>query len=124
MASSESNRTLSGTAGEDLAVYLFVTQQADGEFDVSAAGDQPSGICAESVSSGECFPYVVPDGGIAKVRASDSNIVIGTQIASDANGKATTATGGAITIGRANQACGAAEQIIEVSFIAKPATTA
>ncbi len=120
MASYESIRTLTGTAGEDLTVYRMVTRAADGDFNPTGAGEWPSGICAESVGDTEYFPYVVADGGIAKVEAGAALATIGTEVASDASGKVIAAVTTAKVVGRTVSVSTADGDIIEVQFLGKP----
>ncbi len=121
MASYESIRTLSGIAGEALTVYRCVTLQADGEFDQSSAGDWPHGICAESVAAqGDFFPYVVADGGTAKIEAGAA-IAINAELEVSTDGVViTAATASTAVIGRAMSAAAASGDIIEIQFLGKP----
>ncbi len=120
MASYESIRTLTGTAGEALTVYRCVTLQTDdSKFDHSGAGDWPHGICAESVENdGDFFPYVVADGGTAKIEAG-ATIAVNDELEIAAGGTVIVAAGTDPVIGRALSA-GDSGDIIEIQFLGKP----
>jgi hypothetical protein len=121
MSTYQSCRTVSRIAGSAISPYRFVVLAAgDSKYDhVAVAQAEMDGISAEGVAAdGDCFPMVVPDGGIAKVEAGAA-VSVGDAIGSDNVGRAITAVSGAgnFTAGKALTAATAAGDIIEVQFL-------
>lgn len=115
MATSQSARAISVTAGASVTPNLFVTLQSDGKFDPAGLGDDADGVVLEAGSDGDRVPMVVPDGCVIPVVASAA-ILAGANVASAAGGQAVTAGTGNVILGKALTAADGSGELVEVLF--------
>jgi len=120
MARAENVQTISGVAGEALAIYRFVHLMADGKFDYVDTDDlRADGVTAEAASADLDVIAIAPTSqpAVMKVEASAA-IAVGDLVAADGGtGKAKTAAAagaGLYSCGVALTAAAADGEIIEV----------
>ncbi len=123
MATAENVQTLSATAGEAIAIYRFVSLQADGKYDIGGAGGTDDflaeGVSAEAAAADGDLFAMAPCGqpAIMKVEAAEA-ISVGDLIgAQGTTGKALVANAvGAskYSHGRALEAAAADGDIISI----------
>lgn len=101
-------------AGEDLsaAQYTFVTSDGD-EVTATGAGESATGVLWNDPATGRAATVV--RGGEPHVYAGAA-IAVGAEIASDANGKAVTATSTDVILGEARTAAGGAGELVMITF--------
>jgi hypothetical protein len=116
MATANSLKTISATAGAAVEIYRFVQLQSDGKFDkVGTAQARMDGVsCEAAAADGDLFAMALMQ-GVVKVTAGAA-VAVGAEIASDNAGRAITSVpgGGEYACGVALTAATAAGQIIEV----------
>jgi len=126
MATSTASQAVTSQAGEAIPIYVFVTYQRDGKYDISGAGDLIDGICGEEADADlDLFPRVIPNGATCKVKAGAA-VTINDLIESDSTGRAITHTSGLGegVAGKAITAAGGADEIIEIAFLTSVDETA
>ncbi len=112
----EALTTLSGEASADLSAsqFTFVRIDTSGEIAVAGAGEEANGILQDKpTAQGMACSYGI--GGVSKVRAGAA-IGDGVKVASDATGRAVTATTGDFVLGWTRTVAGAADEVIEMIF--------
>lgn len=119
MATADSIKTITVTAGAAVPIYRFVQLQSDGKFDpVGTAQARADGISAQAAAADlDVFAMAIPDGSKMKVEAGAA-VSVGAEIASDNVGRAIAkvAAVGNFRHGVAMTAAGAAGEIIEILF--------
>lgn len=125
MALEQNLNTRSYEAGQDLSAhqFRFVTQAADGQVDPTGAGAQATGVLQDDNGDAAGKVVAVAVGGRSKVEAGGA-VAVGDNVASDANGKAVTATTGDVILGVARSASSADGEIVSVELTTPHAGTA
>lgn len=115
------NRVEGYLAGEDLSTkqYTFVTSDGD-EVTSTGAGEAATGVLWNDPASGRAASVV--RGGEPMIYAGAA-IAVGAEIASDAAGKAVTATSGDVILGEARTAAGGADEMVQITFYGPSQTT-
>lgn len=105
-------------AGADLTAkqYTFVTAGANDVVTATGDGAAATGVLWNAPAQGKAATVI--RGGEPHVYAGAA-IAVNAEIASDANGKAVTATSGDVVVGRARHAVGAANQLVMITFYGK-----
>jgi len=103
-------------AGADLSAKLYYAAKVDTDGDIvlAGAGEAALGIITEAAVENK--PVTVQFGGIAKAIAAGA-FNAGVMLASDGNGKLTTASTGNEVIGIALEVSGGANEIVAVALL-------
>lgn len=110
----ENMQTLTFEAGVDLSAkqYYFVSVSSDGQIDPTGDGANADGVLQNKPNAAG-VAATVAIAGVSRVVAGAA-ITCGAQVASNADGKAVTATSGERVLGRATKASLADGDIISV----------
>lgn len=121
MSIQQTMRILSAVASGALAIYRFVTFDANGQVAYPTAQGAVSGVTQEAVDAqGKVFPIALQDGALVKVEAGAA-VTKGAEVSTDATGRVIPigAVNGNLKHGIALEAAGAAGEIITIQFAAR-----
>lgn len=114
MATHDYGRVTSLFAGEDLSDkqnYFVVMDSTANTVVLAGAGENAVGVNTENAASGEVTGVMMESGSLIEV-VSGAAVAVGAKVASDANGRAITATAGAEVLGEVLEAATAADELI------------
>lgn len=118
MAAQDGVKKITLEAGQDLSSnqFYFVALASDGQIDPAGDGAAADGILYNDPdAAGKAAEVAIPNGARVKV-VSGGSVSVGDDVASDANGKATTATTGDVILGKAVEAGATDGDVISILF--------